>query len=63
MDKLFQVLLDMYIRDTMVDGKKFCDCGEGDCANFGSRAECRACLKDTVERELEALEACGELDD
>lgn len=46
------LLMDMYIKDTKVDGEKFCGCRREDCDDYDKITKCRECLNKILEKEL-----------
>lgn len=46
-NKIFNALVDMYIKDTSCDGQLFCGCRIEDCEAHGTK-ECRVCLLEQV---------------
>lgn len=51
-NKMFNVLADMYIKDTMLDGQLFCGCRVEDCETHRTK-ECRKCLLKQVKEQME----------
>lgn len=50
-NKTFNILADMYIKDTSCDGQLFCGCRAEDCELYRTK-ECRKCLIKQVEEQM-----------
>lgn len=52
MNDLFNVLADMYIKDTSCDGQLFCGCRDEDCINYKTK-KCRNCLVNHIKKRIQ----------